>query len=337
MSDPISSYFAQYWGEILAVIIGGAILSVVAWMLDRTQLPHLTIKHNVERQNKGFALVSLDITNEGKTVSVDTVGSLSIKLPKIVRDGRPADIVYGDIVARDYGWDLEGRQKETYDLHPRKGSGDSLYVQVMSFHQESTGEYGLFFQRQNEPKPILSGRGEGMMFIGKNGQPTPDFRAEAIFTVRGMTADGTSISEIKAYDLEFPGLGLPGMRDIRKVRLVPISRGSRSKSPVSSPVSSPASSSFAPYSSATSISSVMATVYRFIVHMGTWTKEHQMRREWADYNVNLRGLLRLAVFDTDGNRWGSFDGINNFRLSSFPKLSPVMQHDSKSPTDSRAT
>jgi hypothetical protein len=28
----------------------------------------------------------------------------------------------------------------------------------------------------------------------------------------------------------------------------------------------------------------------FIVHMGLWTSEHQLKREWADYihNVNLR-------------------------------------------------
>jgi len=30
----------------------------------------------------------------------------------------------------------------------------------------------------------------------------------------------------------------------------------------------------------------------FIVHMGVWTKEHQMKREWADYihNLNLRAF-----------------------------------------------
>jgi len=30
----------------------------------------------------------------------------------------------------------------------------------------------------------------------------------------------------------------------------------------------------------------------FIVHMGLWTKEHLMRREWADYihNLNLRAF-----------------------------------------------
>lgn len=45
-----------------------------------------------------------------------------------------------------------------------------------------------------------------------------------------------------------------------------------------------------------------------------------------------------AVFDTEGNRWGSYDRITFFRLPSFPKLTDEsLQSDEDSETDEDLT
>jgi hypothetical protein len=43
MGNPITAYLAQYWGEILAVIIGGAILSVVGWLVKQALKARIVI------------------------------------------------------------------------------------------------------------------------------------------------------------------------------------------------------------------------------------------------------------------------------------------------------
>jgi hypothetical protein len=40
-----------------------------------------------------------------------------------------------------------------------------------------------------------------------------------------------------------------------------------------------------------------------------------------EFENHICGVLALEIFDTDGNRWGSYDRINLFRLPSFEKLS----------------
>jgi len=43
LADPITAYFAQYWGEIVAVVIGGIILLALNWTIQQIQKPKIEI------------------------------------------------------------------------------------------------------------------------------------------------------------------------------------------------------------------------------------------------------------------------------------------------------
>jgi hypothetical protein len=46
-----------------------------------------------------------------------------------------------------------------------------------------------------------------------------------------------------------------------------------------------------------------------------------------EYNDHVCQVLAITIFDTDGNRWGSYDKVTFFPLPPFPKRTDENLHD----------
>jgi hypothetical protein len=56
-----------------------------------------------------------------------------------------------------------------------------------------------------------------------------------------------------------------------------------------------------------------------------------------EFQNHICQRLVITIFDTDGNRWGSYDRITFFPLPPFPKIPTNLQQPKKTPDEDNTT
>lgn len=230
MADPITAYLSQYWGEILAVVIGSAILSAVAWALNQYQRrrnqPVIVVMPKLTKE-KDTLTGTLIVANRGKDVLLDLSGHIIAQSPKLERLGTiepnfpPVEAGF----AAEVKWvATDGTQSKTANLYPTSERFEDVLitgVAVFTRRDVKAFEFDLF----DQPNPVISEQGKGaeLLFVYRKGESltkTTDFKANIGLLIRGRTEEGDPIKAERHFILSIPDMGKVMSCDLSKAEFV---------------------------------------------------------------------------------------------------------------------